>query len=298
MSLTLEDIAQLAGVSKATVSRVVNNYPFVRPEVRERVQRIVKEHNYSPFPMAKVAPQRTRNIGLFLRPSAQNAFGDEAARALERALARECERGGYFLSRIMDDSEEKTPAERKAFYRRVVASHACDGFIVVVAPAFDPLLAELAQNAAPAVLIGEHARFAELPSVPLREAEAAQKAAAQLLERGRAGMLVGPLGFIPMQNRLAGYKAALKAAHADRNSFRVMEILRDEEAVSQMQDWPVEAVFAATPALAQAARRFCSGAVREIKTIEFGRELPALELVCQTAMKALEDKITGLAQKL
>lgn len=48
MSITLKQIAKLAGVSRSTVSRVINNRPGVRPQTRERIQQIVREYGYEP----------------------------------------------------------------------------------------------------------------------------------------------------------------------------------------------------------------------------------------------------------
>ena len=48
MALTLEQIARLAGVSLSTASRVINEQPNVRPEVRERVWQVIREHGYQP----------------------------------------------------------------------------------------------------------------------------------------------------------------------------------------------------------------------------------------------------------
>lgn len=53
MALTLEQIASLAGVSRSTASRVINDQPNVRPEVRERVWRVIREHGYQPNPAAR-----------------------------------------------------------------------------------------------------------------------------------------------------------------------------------------------------------------------------------------------------
>lgn len=263
MSLTLEDIAQLAGVSRATVSRVVNNYPFVRPEVRERVQRIVREHNYSPFPAAKVAPQHTRNIGLFFSAAARAFFGDEFSLTLTRGIAQECESRGYFASAILADGV----TDARGVFRRALASRACDGFIGVVCSAFDPLLPQLIQSAAPAVLIGQHPRFAELPSVPLNEFEAARAATARLLGRGRVGFISAPLGLIPAQNSLAGYKAALKDAKIAYDAGLVVEVEVEVEVEidASGEDWQqtmrhfynagASGALAASPSLAAAAAR-------------------------------------------
>ena len=48
MAITLEQIARLAGVSLSTASRVINEHPNVRPEVRERVWQVIREHGYQP----------------------------------------------------------------------------------------------------------------------------------------------------------------------------------------------------------------------------------------------------------
>jgi LacI family transcriptional regulator, galactose operon repressor len=53
MALTLEQVAKLAGVSRSTVSRVINEHPHVRPEVRSRVLQIISQHGYQPNPAAR-----------------------------------------------------------------------------------------------------------------------------------------------------------------------------------------------------------------------------------------------------
>jgi LacI family transcriptional regulator len=53
MAITLKEVAQLAGVSLATASRVINNRPGVRTEVRERVLKVVREHGYEPNLVAR-----------------------------------------------------------------------------------------------------------------------------------------------------------------------------------------------------------------------------------------------------
>jgi LacI family transcriptional regulator len=69
--LTLRRIAELAGVSPSTASRVLNERPGVRPEVRERVLRIMRKHNYQPDPLARSLAFR-RVAG----PSAEHAEED------------------------------------------------------------------------------------------------------------------------------------------------------------------------------------------------------------------------------
>jgi len=61
MTITLKQIAKLAGVSLSTASRVVNGLPGVRPVTRERVLQIIREYGYQPDPMARsLAARRSR----------------------------------------------------------------------------------------------------------------------------------------------------------------------------------------------------------------------------------------------
>jgi len=61
-----EEIARLAGVSRSTVSRVINNYPNVPEKTRERVMKVIREYNYEPNQSARVlAGKKTNTIGLF-----------------------------------------------------------------------------------------------------------------------------------------------------------------------------------------------------------------------------------------
>ena len=58
MTLTLEQIAKLAGISRTTASRVINGHPCVRPAVRERVWQVIREHGYQPDPVARSLASR------------------------------------------------------------------------------------------------------------------------------------------------------------------------------------------------------------------------------------------------
>ena len=63
--VVMVDVARLAGVSQKTVSRVVNNAPYVRPDVRERVNPVIEELGYRPNVAAQaLARERTHTIGV------------------------------------------------------------------------------------------------------------------------------------------------------------------------------------------------------------------------------------------
>lgn len=75
--LTLEDIGKLAGVSRATVSRVVNGYPHIRPDVRERVEKVIAETGFRPNAIARsLVSNRTNIIGLVVPILVNEVFDD------------------------------------------------------------------------------------------------------------------------------------------------------------------------------------------------------------------------------
>jgi LacI family transcriptional regulator len=67
--LTIKQIAELAGVSRSTASRVLNERPGVRPEVRERVLKVIREHNYQPDPAARSLALRRAEKAVASQPS-------------------------------------------------------------------------------------------------------------------------------------------------------------------------------------------------------------------------------------
>jgi LacI family transcriptional regulator len=73
MTLTLKEIAELAGVSRSTASRVLNDHPGVRPEVRERVSQVIREQGFQPDAAARsLASRRTGIIGAAQSAEDQN----------------------------------------------------------------------------------------------------------------------------------------------------------------------------------------------------------------------------------
>jgi LacI family transcriptional regulator len=73
MTLTLKEIAELASVSRSTASRVLNDHPGVRPEVRARVLQVIREQSFQPDPAARsLASRRTATIGAAQTAEDQN----------------------------------------------------------------------------------------------------------------------------------------------------------------------------------------------------------------------------------
>ena len=97
--LTLEQIADLAGVSRSTVSRVISHHPNVRPEVGERVQEVIAETGYHPDPAARsLATRRSGIIGLVIPRAIQFLFTGPYYPRLMQGIAQAVETLIYMLT--------------------------------------------------------------------------------------------------------------------------------------------------------------------------------------------------------
>jgi len=99
MRLKLEDIGRMAGVSRSTVSRVVNNEDSVRPEVRERVQDVIRRTGYTPHVAARsLVSNRTGVIGLVIPSRVHNLFEDPYFARLIQGVTAASNESGTTLS--------------------------------------------------------------------------------------------------------------------------------------------------------------------------------------------------------
>jgi LacI family transcriptional regulator len=128
--LTLEEIAELAGVSRSTVSRVVNDDPRVSPTARERVEAVIKEQNYIPNAAARsLASRRTRIIGLLISPSVSVILTDPFFSELIQGAVRASNDSDYILTILMETGDSADTADR--IYRRFIRSRHVDGVVIL-----------------------------------------------------------------------------------------------------------------------------------------------------------------------
>ncbi len=96
LELTLDDIARQAGVSRSTVSRVVNGHPNVREHVRQRVLKVIENTGYHPNAAARtLASQRSWMLGLVLPRSVSSFFADPYFPRLTQGIAQACNQNNY-----------------------------------------------------------------------------------------------------------------------------------------------------------------------------------------------------------
>lgn len=135
------EIARLAGVSRSTVSRVINNYPNVPAETREKVMQVIDKYQYVPnFSAQIMAGKKTRTIGLFLKSTGLVSNDMLTNMMITRVIESASLRGYYVLTHIMHG---KTDAEEVRMVKETFQQRRIDGGIFIGAANYEPLIEEL-----------------------------------------------------------------------------------------------------------------------------------------------------------
>lgn len=255
--MTLEEIARLAGVSRSTVSRVVNGDHRVSDTARSRVQEVIRLHRYHPNAAARsLASRRTRVLGLLVSKAVRGLFVDPFYPILIQGTADGCNSVGYNLTMLMDTSDDGSAVEQ--LYQRVIRGRHVDGIILACHAVDDPIVDRLMADEITFVLVGRHPG-AEVSFVDVDSRGAAQEAVAHLLAHGyrRIAMICGPPNLIASIDRHAGYVNALQEAAIPPEPSRVVFAdftqrggYRAMLGLLQERDRLPDAVFAASDAMA------------------------------------------------
>ncbi|MGK5445961.1 LacI family DNA-binding transcriptional regulator [Streptomyces radiopugnans] len=212
---TLEDVAREAGVSRATVSRVVNGIRNVDPAIQDVVRDAIRRTGYTPNRAARsLVTRRAETIALVVSgagddsESEQNAF---AARMLADPFFGRVVSGVVGFLRPRSMYPVLMFAETEAARRQVVAylrQGSADGALVFSTHAEDPLPALLAAEGLPCALFARPVPPAPVTYVDVAHRDGARLAAEHLLARGcrRVATITGPLDLPAAQDRLAGFR--------------------------------------------------------------------------------------------
>jgi LacI family transcriptional regulator len=265
--LTLEKIGELAGVSRSTVSRVINNQESVRPEVRQRVLRVIQETRFQPHAGARaLAAQRTQVIGLVIPRSVQSFFADPYYPLLIQGIAQACNERRYTLSLFMFHNE----VEEQDLYPRVLSRGLLDGVIITSFVEGDPLLPLLLESNMPFVLDGRPLFEGPINFVDVDNVAGSRNAVAHLVRLGRQriGHIAGPLNTAVGKDRYQGYAEAL--ARRGRSTEPALLAEGDFTEMSGYQACQsliaagVDAIFAASDKMALGALRALRDAGRSV----------------------------------
>ncbi|MFD4578046.1 LacI family DNA-binding transcriptional regulator [Streptomyces sp. NPDC058417] len=219
---TLEDVAREAGVSRATVSRVVNGVRNVDPAIQELVRRAIERTGYAPNKAARsLVTRRTGTVALVVSGAGDGSGTEEAADTGEHTAFVARVFADPFFGRVVSGVVghlrpramhpvlmfAETPQARQDVITYLRQGSA-DGALVVSTHADDPLPALLAGAGLPAVLFARPSRPVALSYVDLAHRDGGRLAAEHLLARGRRRLVTvaGPLGVTASQERLAGFR--------------------------------------------------------------------------------------------
>ncbi|GAA2898936.1 LacI family transcriptional regulator [Actinoplanes cyaneus] len=253
---TLEAVARRAGVSRATVSRVVNGSTTVAVAIREAVNQAVDELGYVPNQAARsLVTQRTDSIALILPETANRVFSDDLFfPAIIRGVGMELEAADKQLVLMMTGSE----AGHHRVERYAVAGHV-DGVMFASIHGADPLPGVLARRGIPVICSGRP--MTAEPPVPFVDVDHAGGVAAAVQHliaggRRRIATIAGPQDMVAGVERLTGYRDTLRAAGLPETV--VTGDFTRESGITAMrallaQDPELDAVFVASDLMAHGA---------------------------------------------
>lgn len=209
--LTIRDIAELAGVSKSTVSRVLNEKQDVDPATRERILKIVEEHTFVlDMSAAKLAGGRSRLIGSLI-PSLAWPLMPEFMRGISDVIAQSPYE--LILYSITHEQVQHDSKQREVI-SRILQSNLASGLLAIFPGPALPYLTELHEQGFPVVIIDDRDEPTSVPWMSADNRIGAFKAVQYLLQLGhrRIAYIKGPVNYRASQERYQGYCDALRDA--------------------------------------------------------------------------------------
>jgi LacI family transcriptional regulator len=255
--VTIKEVAERAGVSIATVSRVVNGSHKVDPQLAERVREAIASLKYRPNRAARaLAGNHSALLGLLVT-DIQNPFFMDMMRGVEEVALQ----NGYLLV-VCNTAEEP---EREEQYIEILAEEAIAGVIIVPSRERLEVLNKLKARKVPIVAVDRRIHDQWVDTVLINNVAAAKEAVEHLIAHGyrRIGIITGPRTATTANERLLGYRQALQEAgiepevrlehrgayHEETGKKGIQKLLRI--------DPPVEAILIAN-------NRLTVGALREL----------------------------------
>jgi DNA-binding LacI/PurR family transcriptional regulator len=264
---TIDDVAELAGVSRGTVSRVLNGGRYVSPAALKAVERAMRATGYTVNQSARsLVTKQSNAVAFVLSEPQERLFEDPNFSVLLRCCTQALAEHDFSLVLMRESSKD----ERDRVLRYVRGGHV-DGVLLISAHAGDPFIADLARGVVPAVACGRPGGIdATIPYVAAEDREGARQMTRYLVEQGRRriGMIACPQ-VVGGPERVQGYREvlgrkALKRLVVDASDYSHaagVTAMRELLAVSP----DIDAVFAASDLLA-------AGALAELRRT--GRRVP------------------------
>lgn len=249
MEATIKDVAKLAGVSVATISRVLNKSAIVSPETEEKVNAAIKELNYRPNFLGRNLRKRETNVILALIPSTEHTYYSEILHGM-RTKALDC---GYDV--LMSTTNSYLPHEQRLL--DMLRNRTVDAAVIMGTQLDKDALAELTEQNCVA-LCCESLEGSDILTVMIDNEQAAYDAVSYLISSGHSkiGMVSTEVRAPSSVEREKGY---IRALNDNNIKFDEKYIFRDSydyrsgmKALEYFMclDEPPEAVFAVSDFLA------------------------------------------------
>ncbi|WNS81711.1 catabolite control protein A [Domibacillus sp. DTU_2020_1001157_1_SI_ALB_TIR_016] len=207
MNITIYDVAREANVSMATVSRVVNGNPNVKPATRKKVNDVIERLGYRPNAVARgLASKKTTTVGLII-PDISNIFYAELARGIEDIATM------YKYNIILSNSDQNE--EKEMHLIQTMLGKQVDGLIFMGNHITEEHVKEFDRSPVPVVLAGSVETSGKTASVNIDYKEAAREVMQSLIENGhkRIAYVASPFhDVINTEYALAVYKEVLEEA--------------------------------------------------------------------------------------
>lgn len=210
MNVTIYDVAREANVSMATVSRVVNGNPNVKPATRKKVHEAIERLGYRPNAVARgLASKKTTTVGVII-PDISSIFFAELARGIEDIATM------YNYNIILSNSDQNKDKELNLI--NAMLGKQVDGLIFMGGNITEDHIREFKTSSVPITLAATVDESMETPAVNINYEEAAYDATKLLLshDHDRVAFISGPEETIINTQKLEGYKRAMKESGADK----------------------------------------------------------------------------------
>ncbi|MBP2077306.1 catabolite control protein A [Oceanobacillus polygoni] len=211
MNITIYDVAREANVSMATVSRVVNGNPNVKPTTRKKVLATIERLGYRPNAVARgLASKKTTTVGAII-PDISNIFFSELARGIEDIATM------YKYNIILSSSDQNKDKELQLI--NTMLEKQVDGILFMGGSIDDDHIQQFKTSSVPVVLAATHDPADKIPSINIDYELAAYEATTHLIENGHKhpALVASNLDFGVNTLKYNGYLRALKDASIELN---------------------------------------------------------------------------------
>jgi len=256
MPLTLEDIARLSGVSRSTVSRVINEEENVKDQTRQKVMQVINSYNFQPNLAARgLASGRTNVIGVVIPASVTVIFTDPYFPQLLQGVSAVCNTREYSVMLWLSE-----PEYERRMISRILHNGLVDGVLVASIPMNDPIIESIVESKMPYILIGRHPSAA-VNYLDVDNVQSSRKATMHLVRLGykRIATITGIQNQISGYDRYQGYLKALQDSNFPSRPELVAEGDFTEEggykAMMRLLKYKPDAVFVASDTMAYGAMR-------------------------------------------